>query len=538
MTVPDTASATRYAPLHDDEAAWARSLDAEGAERFGEALAARLEPGDILLLEGEIGAGKSHLARALVRAMAQDARFEVPSPTFTLVQPYPDLRVPLLHVDLYRVADPFELDELGLDEALETHALLVEWPSRGAGALPRTDSVLRVAIAAGDNEESRRYTLEAGAGFRDRLTRMREVEEGLREAGWDTAHRAHVIGDASTRRYERLQREDGAAILMDAPDGGREDTAPRPAFDPTHPPAPGTREYAATVGTTRDLTAFLAIAAHLRAEGFAAPRIWHADTDRNLVLLEDLGSESIAVDGRAVRARYEAALDVLVALHRRTWPAEVAFAGDRHRLPRYGLDAFLTEIAQFHAWFVPRHGGPGDGGGDATAFLARWREVLEPALVRAETSWVLRDYHAPNVMWRGNETGLERIGLLDFQDALIGPAAYDVASLVQDARTDMDAGLQDALLQRYLDTRRSDPGFDADAFETLYWLMAAQRATKVLGAFVRLAVDAGKPGYLAHLARVSANLRRCLAAPALAGLRSAYEGAGLERAGTLTPETI
>ena len=521
-----------------EDAAWVRTLDAQGTEVLAEALAARLQPGDLVLLDGEIGAGKSHLARALIRALAQDARFEVPSPTFTLVQPYDDLRIPVLHVDLYRIDAPEEVDELGLDEALETHAVLVEWPSRGAGALPRTDAALSIAIGPAETPDRRRYTLVAAPGFTERLARMRDVEDMLSAAGWASARRAHVIGDASTRRYERLTRGFEVAVLMDAPDGAPVVRCERPAFDAAHPPMPGSPAYAATVGLAPDLTAFLAIGERLHAQGFSAPAIRHADAERHLVLLEDLGAESIAVEGRAVPERYEAALDALVALHRLGWPPAVAFGRRAHSLPVYDLDAFSAELAQFHGWFVPHHAPSGAGRGDPIAFLNAWRDLLAPTLATCETSWVLRDYHAPNVMWRGERAGLDRIGILDFQDALVGPAAYDVASLVQDARTDMGDGLQDGLLARYLDARADDPDFDPESFSTAFWLMAAQRATKVLGAFVRLAVDADKPGYLAHLPRVAANLQRCLSEPALQALRPCYEGSGLERAGTLGPGTI
>ena len=425
--------------LGEDDA-WLRTLNAQGAEVLAEALAARLQPGDLVLLEGEIGAGKSHLARALVRALAQDARFEVPSPTFTLVQPYDDLRVPVLHVDLYRINAPEEVDELGLDDALETHAVLVEWPARGAGALPRTDAALSIAIGPAETPDLRRYTLGAASGFAERLARMRDVEDMLSAAGWAGARRAHVIGDASTRRYERLTRGFEVAVLMDAPDGAPVVRCERPTFDAAHPPMPGSPAYAATVGLAPDLTAFLAIGERLHAQGFSAPAIRRADAERHLVLLEDLGAESIAVEGRAVPERYEAALDALVALHRLGWPPAVSFGGREHSLPVYDLDAFSAELAQFHGWFVPHHTTGGADPGDPIAFLGAWRDVLAPTLATCETSWVLRDYHAPNVMWRGERAGLDRIGILDFQDALIGPAAYDVASLVQDARTEMDPG--------------------------------------------------------------------------------------------------
>ncbi len=533
-----TANVASVAPWPEEAvpvpAHWSRRLDAYEAGILAEALAARLQSGDLVLLDGEIGAGKSHLARALIRALAGDAHLDVPSPTFTLVQPYA-VRLPILHVDLYRVADPYEVDELDLADSLEMGAVLVEWPSRAEAALPRADARLTIAIESiADDPDHRIYTLSADGGFADRIARLFEVEAFLEEAGWASAHRCHVIGDASTRRYERLMRGEAHAILMDAPEAVTAPAGERRAVDLANPPRPGSPDYAATVGLAPKLSAFLAIGQMLHARGFGTPAILANDPAGQSALLEDLGSVSIAEDGQAVPERYGVAMDRLASVHREAWPQTVVFEGASHTLPTYDLDAFTAELAQFHAWFVPRHG----GWGDPVDFLTAWQAALAPVLESCEMSWVLRDYHAPNLMWRAGRSDLDRIGILDFQDALIGPAAYDVASLAQDARTDMEDGLSDALLHRYLTSRASEPGFDADTFENAYWLMGAQRATKVLGAFVRLAVDAEKPGYLSHLSRVAAHLRRCLAKPALAGLRPYYDGVGLDRAGSLTADDL
>lgn len=514
----------RLAPARP--AAWQVRRDASGADILAQAVAARLAPGDLILLEGDLGAGKTHFARALIRALAGDPALTVPSPTFSLVQAY-EARVPVWHADLYRIGGPEEVDELGLDEGLRGGAVLIEWPDRAEGRLPPSTATLRIAIEETDEPDTRDYAFFPGGGFERRLARFEAAEALLSAAEWSGASRAHVVGDASARRYERLTRATGeTAILMDAPDGG-EPAAPVRTGPP--PPA-GTPAYAATVGLATDLTAFLGIAGVLRDAGFAAPALYRADIGHGLALVEDLGTESIAVDERAVRERYEAAVDVLVALHAKDWPDVVSWPandGDTpartHALPTYDAAAQRAELAQFHAWFVPHHG----GGGDAGAFIQSWDDALASTLPRAERSWVLRDVHAPNVIWRDREAGFARVGLIDFQDALIGPAAYDVASLVQDARTDMAEGLQDALLARYIRARSHDARFDAATFEETFWLMGAQRATKVLGAFVRLA-KSGKPGYLAHLPRVATNLRRCLDAPTLAALRPIYIGTGLD----------
>jgi len=158
-----------------------------------------------------------------------------------------------------------------------------------------------------------------------------------------------------------------------------------------------------------------------------------------------------------------------------------------------------------------------------TEFVALWRAALQPA-IEAEPTWVLRDYHSPNLLWLSERAGIAQVGLLDFQDAVMGPPAYDLASLLQDARVDVPADLETAELHRYTTVRRqADPNFEPDAFEPLYATLAAQRASKILGIFARLDWRDGKPQYLRHMPRVWGYLRRSLAHPALSPLRAWYD---------------
>jgi aminoglycoside/choline kinase family phosphotransferase len=184
------------------------------------------------------------------------------------------------------------------------------------------------------------------------------------------------------------------------------------------------------------------------------------------------------------------------------------------------MEAFLIEAELLLDWYLVR--------ADTAAaepvrkeFIALWREALAPA-IDAPTTWVLRDYHSPNLLWLPDREDVARVGLLDFQDALIGPAAYDVASLLQDARVDVPESLEVALLSRYVRARRQDQRFDAVAFTRLYATLAAQRATKILGIFARLDRRDGKPQYLRHMPRLLTYLQRSLAHPALASLKAWY----------------
>jgi hypothetical protein len=284
------------------------------------------------------------------------------------------------------------------------------------------------------------------------------------------------------------------------------------------------KPYSAIAHLAENVTPFIAMAAALRARGFSAPAIVATDRDAGLLIMEDLGRE-LVVDGDPplpVVPRYEAAADLLAALHRTAMPDVLPVeAGVDYTLPRYDLDAFLIEVELLADWYLARL----DvklAGSRRDDYVELWRNALKPALA-APPVWVLRDYHSPNLLWLPERDGVARVGLLDFQDAVMGPAAYDLASLAQDARVNVSESIEIGLVSRYSRARmKADPNFDARVFAQLYATMAAQRASKILGIFARLDRRDGKPQYLRHMPRVWAYLQRSLAHPALAPLSAWY----------------
>lgn len=301
-------------------------------------------------------------------------------------------------------------------------------------------------------------------------------------AGWGEAKGTPLAGDASARRYERLVRGDATAVLMD------------------DPPPEGS------------VASFLRIARLLRGMGYRAPAILAADEDRGFVLLEDFGDDSfyslLAGPGAASleRTLYAAATDLLVDLHHRPPPSD---------LPRYDPDWLLAYAALFL-----ETGLRGASPAMSAEFEVAWRGALEAATAGPQ-ALCLRDFHAGNLMWlpaRGDagSDGLHRVGLLDFQDARLGPPAYDLVSLLQDARRDLGAGLEAAMVARYL---AASPGLGADAFRASYAILGAQRAVRIVGVFHRLARRDGKSAYLGHLPRVRRHLDANLAHDALAPVR-------------------
>ena len=480
----------------------------QATERFVADIAAALEPGDLITLSGDLGAGKTTFARAMIRHLAADPAIEVPSPTFTLMQTYELPRFPVVHADLYRLDAPGELQELGFDDLPEGAVVMMEWPDRAAGFLPpnRLDVAFTLAPQLGPDHRNVRVT---GYGaFAPRAERLAAIRRFLASSGYGEAERKRIQGDASTRSYERLLLDQQRAILMNAP------------RRPDGPPVRDGKPYSAIVHLAEDVKPFVAMANGLGQLGLSSPRIFEADIDEGLLIIEDLGGE-LVVEGEPpapIEARYAAAVDVLTTLHGQRLPDTLPVAPHvQHALPHYDLDAMLMEVDLLLDWYLVSLGAKISEAA-RTVFVAVWREALQAA-IETDLTWVLRDFHSPNLLWLPDRQGVARVGLLDFQDAVIGPAAYDLASLLQDARVDVPEEMEVTLLGRYVQKRReANPDFDPPAFIRTYATLAAQRASKVLGIFARLDRRDGKPQYLRHIPRVWAYLQRSLAHPSLATL--------------------
>lgn len=474
---------------------------------FGADLALVLGVGDRVALKGDLGAGKSTLARALIRAMACDDTLDVPSPTYTLVQTY-ETRPKITHLDLYRIAGEEEVEELGFDEAAETGIVLVEWPERAFRVLSECNLVVALDISASGG---RTAVLDGDAEVLARVGRVLAIRDFLRRSGAKEVRRLPFPADASARRYERI-RQSGMPdrILMDAPRAERTGAA---------------ATYAATAHIAADVLPFVAIAERLAAMGLSAPRIDAHDLDAGLVLLEDLGAQGVLQpDGTPDPERYAATAEALAHLHDLPFDPDIRLStGETYRVPAFDRAAMLAELSLMPDWYLPARNGAPVAAPERDAFFAIWNRTLD-AIARAETHLLLRDVHSPNLLWRAERSGHARVGIIDFQDAMVGPTAYDLASLGQDARVDVPADLEDALIDAYLAARAR---VDETGFRHAYAVMAAQRATKILGIFVRLHERDGKAQYRRHIPRLQRYLMRTLEHPELGALKTFYETAGV-----------
>lgn len=301
----------------------------------------------------------------------------------------------------------------------------------------------------------------------------------LARVGWGGAQVLPLAGDASFRRYFRVVDGARQAVLMDAP--------------PPH----------------EDPRPFIHVAEYLTGIGLSAPAILARDLDQGLLLIEDFGSvrmrETVDADITLEPSVYAGVVDVLIELHRHAPPPG---------LKTHGLDQWLEEVCLFPDWYCPVVGLDVD----REAFLAAWREVLAPVDAQGQTVTELRDYHAENIMLLGDREGVDRFGLLDFQDALVGHPAYDLVSMLEDARRDVTPAVEADQLARYM----AETGQGAD-FEAAYWALGAQRNTRILGVFVRLWKRDGKPHYTEFQPRMWGLVERNLARPELAPVRAWFD---------------
>jgi N-acetylmuramate 1-kinase len=297
--------------------------------------------------------------------------------------------------------------------------------------------------------------------------------------GWGGAEILPLAGDASFRRYFRVVDGDRVAVLMDAP--------------PPH----------------EDPRPFIFVAEYLTGIGLSAPTILARDLDHGLLLIEDFGSVRMRehVDAGLIEEMqaYKGVVDVLIALHKHNPPAGLKF---------HGLDQWLDEVALFTDWYCPAVGLDVDKAG----FVAAWHAVLAPVDAQGQSVTELRDYHAENIMLVEGAKGTAQFGLLDFQDALVGHPAYDLVSMLEDARRDVSPTVERAMLDYYIAQTDRDA-----SFEPAYWALGAQRNTRILGVFVRLWKRDNKPHYRSFQPRMWGLLERDLAQPGLEPVRAWFD---------------
>lgn len=488
-----------------------RSTTLAAMEAFARELSLWARPGLALHLSGDLGAGKSAFARAFIRGLAlDDGEFDIPSPSFSLVQSYDALRVPVVHVDLYRIGSAAEVAELGLEEFLAKSLMIVEWPEK----LSENFSPDYLKISFTGSGDTRDLKLEAAGKWIEILKRDEAIKGFVDQSQVAGGTRTHFEGDASARRYERVAGNAATLLLMDMPSR------------PDGPVVKNGKPYSAIAHLAEGISAVVGINDYLFNLDYSVPRIYAADVKLGLALIEPFGDRVFSrmmARGEDMGEPLKAAVEILVDMAAREWPSTVPVRGGaEHHIASYDLEAMLIEVDLLLSWFWPLQKKSVPNDDVKVEFSAIWQSILA-GIKPAKPVWTLRDYHSPNLLWLPEREGFRRVGIIDTQDCVMGHPAYDLVSMLQDARVDIDFKRADELFAYYCGLRSDTSQFDSHEFSRVFAILGAQRATKILGIFARLSKRDGKPIYLNHIPRVSRYLKRNLEHPALAVLKRWYE---------------
>lgn len=476
--------------------------------RLAEYLAIFLKCGDIVTLSGDLGAGKTTFARSLIRFITRQPKIKITSPTFLLIHEYEGEFVKVVHADLYRMTNPDELTEISFDEIFRNSVAVVEWPERYPRLIETAKAIINITLPESNDQFSRIISVTANEYILNSIEHQIYIYEFLSKYNWNDAARELIAGDASGRRYERLRKKFDSAILM---------ISQKEKFKPI---IKKNQSYESIAKISMSIKSLIAVANGLSKAGFSAPNIFGFDIKNGLILSEDLGADLIYNSDGPIVERYQEAVQFLGTFHTIDLPQRMPIYEDiTYEMPKYDIDALLIEIELFFDWYIPYATQNIIVEQERINFLDIWRKLLEP-IQKEPHGWTLRDFHSPNILWLSKRMGVKKVGLIDIQDTVWGHRAYDLVSLLQDARVFISAELEIELYNLYIDIRiKNDKNFDIILFSKSYVIYALQRVTKILGIFVRLHLRDHKTEYLKYIPNLIAYFHRNLSHPVLSEYR-------------------
>lgn len=444
----------------------------EETAKLAHQVARFLLAGDVILLKGSLGAGKSFFARSLIRALGCRQQ-HIQSPSFTLMNTYDDTRLPLAHVDLFRINTVEEMADLALEPFFKHGVVVIEWPEKvPMDSFPETALHISVDDRGG---EDRLFTLEGKSwekrlGFIDESLRRPSTEKGRANFLTEiTGRKGDVISpvsaDASFRSYWRVRLPEGNRIIMDAP-----------------PPL-------------EEIDRFVEVDRHLARIGVHVPHIYQVDSQKGYALLEDLGDTTFydAIQkGANVQQLYERAVDVLIHIAK----------SDRAPVANYSLEMVQNEACVFTDWYMPIANREATHTADRRIYRALWEPLWEKIQKTPKTT-ILADYHCQNLMLLGpldDERDINNVGVIDFQDARIGTVVYDMVSLLYDVRYDVPKALHELLIKRFVDGLEG--AVTMEDFMVAFRLMGTQNLLRIAGVFTRLWKRDGKQNYQNYMPRL------------------------------------
>lgn len=465
----------------------------ENTENLAKVISQYSNKHDVILLEGDLGAGKTTFSKFFINHFSE-IKHNVTSPTFNIVQTYKSNKCNIWHFDLYRLKNSLEIIEIGLEEALDEGLTIIEWFEIANDYLP--EDYLEIKI---DNSNDKRIaTLFANGSWVKRLEKIQNKYQEDREKiiadflhfnNLGNARVEKLKADASFRTYRRIYDSKKTLILMNAP----------PAYE--------------------DISKFILVDEYLRKQNLNAPEILGYNIKNGLMLLQDFGNnlfttilnecskQELCVKEKEL---YIKAVNVLDGLKK------ISDIGSK--IPKYDDNLLLKEVKLLTDWYLPYKFDSEDHIQKESEYIEIWQELLKKINI-FDNVFVHRDFHADNLLYLNDFDGIKQIGLLDFQDAVIGSPIYDLISLLEDARRDVLPQTVEECKKIFL----KNNNFNINDFNMAYNIIAAQRNCKIIGIFIRLSVRDNKQNYLDYLPRVWNHLKNDLNHPDLKPLKDWFD---------------
>jgi aminoglycoside/choline kinase family phosphotransferase len=292
-----------------------------------------------------------------------------------------------------------------------------------------------------------------------------------------------IVGDAGLRDYFRLSTQDSNYIIMDCP----------PSYTSVKP--------------------FIDVAQFLTQNDFSAPQIINYDTENGFLILQDFGKVSVrdyilGLEEQDLQERtniYHLSINLLVDLQKIAPPSE---------LQNFSNDLMCSELSVFSDYYIPYKKNEKISSAKLEQFIEIWQNILSKQ-TQTTKSIILRDYHVENMMYLDQEKNIKKLGLLDFQDALVGSPIYDLVSILEDARIDIPRNFALECIQYYAEQKN----LDFNKVLNDYHILGAQRNLRILGVFARKYSRDGNDTYLQYIPRVLKYLEYDLSHPILRPLK-------------------
>ena len=455
-------------------------------EKLAKELVPLLNEGGVMTLNGQIGAGKTTLAKLIIQELTQTPLEDIVSPTFNLYHTYNRDNLEIAHYDFYRIESEIELLEIDLNESLTDKICIIEWADKFRDLLPKD----RIEIFITCKKNERVYRINPLGKFREVVSNRAKIENYLGGLDINFTELQRLPGDASKRNYYRVMSPDNTMILMDATQESN---------------------IKSKTGLSNGIDDFIKIQKYLDSIDVRVPKLIGRNRIDNILLEEDLGEYSYAdmLTKENYQKLYNPAIKTLIHISNINHPKNISTDSNPHYLKEFDLDIYLNEAEIFIDYYWPFIHGKQCNADKKQEFTHVMGEVYSN--LTDDKTLMLRDFHSPNLLFLENEDGFRKCAVIDFQDALFGHPLYDLVSLTNDARTTIDEHQEKYLIDLYKkDFPFNNFQFDSLSFIEQYHILGVQRSIKILGIFARLAILETNQNYLVHMPRVICYIKRIM----------------------------